>query len=82
MDSSARKIPIFSALKASKLKQNIMVKRRARKLYNEVLTKYEGCIHINVKTNYGQLSVQKLHEATSRDDVPSKYKFVPVDTFE
>lgn len=67
------------------LKQNLVAKRCARKLYNEVLTKFGGCILMDdetyVKMDFGQLPGQKFYKATGRGDVPSKFKFVFADKF-
>jgi hypothetical protein len=67
------------------LKQNVVAKGRARKLYNKVLTKYDGCILMDdetyVKMDFGQLPGQKIYKATGRGDVPGKFKFVFADKF-
>lgn len=80
----------FRSFHASKqpnrtLKQNLVAKTRARKLYSKVLTKYQGCLLMDdetyVKMDFGQLPGQKFYKATSRGDVPSKFKFVFADKF-
>lgn len=67
------------------LKQNSVAKKRARLLYERVLTKFDGCILMDdetyVKMDYKQIPGRKFYLATGRGDVPSRYKFVFADKF-
>lgn len=67
------------------LKQNNVARIRARKLYDQVLTKFDGCILMDdetyVKADFGQIPGQKFYLATARGDVPAKFKFVFADKF-
>lgn len=67
------------------LKQNLVAKKRARLLYERVLTKFDGCILMDdetyVKMDYKQIPGRKFYLATGRGDVPSRYKFVFADKF-
>lgn len=66
-------------------KQNLTAKRRARLLYDNVLTKFEGCLIMDdetyVKADFKQLPGQKFYVASMRGNVPSKYKFVCQDKY-
>lgn len=68
-----------------KMKQSLVTKTRARKLYDQVLTKYQGCLLLDdetyVKMDFGQLPGQKFYLATARGDVPAKFKFMFMDKF-
>lgn len=67
------------------IKQNSVAKIRARKLYDQVLTKFDGCLLMDdetyVKADFGQIPGQKFYLATARGDVPAKFKFVFADKF-
>lgn len=66
-------------------KQSSVVKTRARRLYNKVLTKFNGCLIIDdetyVKVDQKQIPGQTFYVAKKRLDVPNKYKFVQVCKF-
>lgn len=66
-------------------KQNNVARIRARKLYDQVLTKFNGCLLMDdetyVKADFKQLPGQKFYLATARGDVPAKFKFVFADKF-
>lgn len=67
------------------LKQNLVAKSRARKLYEQILTKYNGCILMDdetyVKLDFGQIPGQKFYLAKRKGDAPGKFKFVFADKF-
>ena len=56
------------------IKQNSLIKTRARKLYDQVLTKFDGCLLMDdetyVKTDFGQIPGQKFYLATGRGMFP------------
>lgn len=91
--STVRRIRLragYHSYRASKqpnrtLKQSFVTKTRARKLYQQVLTKYQGCLLIDdetyVKMDFGQLPGQKFYMATARGNVPAKFKFAFMDKF-
>ena len=66
-------------------KQNLKAKKCARKLYDEILTKFTGCIIIDdetyVKIDQNQIPGQKLYIADRRLNVADKYKYVKVDKY-
>lgn len=65
-------------------KQNLKAKKCARKLYDEVLTKFNGCIiddETYVKVDQNQIPGQKFYIADRRLNVADKYKYVKVDKF-
>lgn len=66
-------------------KQNSTAKSRARKLYDEVLKKFEGCILMDdetyVKCDYKQLPAHRFYTGNVRGGVPSKFKFQFQDKF-
>jgi transposase len=61
-------------------KQNLVAKKRARKLYDQVLTKFEGCLVMDdetfVKLDFKQLPGNMFYVAKFRGNVPKRYKFV------
>jgi len=61
------------------------IKNRSRLLYDEILTKFDGCLVMDdetyVKVDQGQIPGQKFYVATHRLNVPDKYKYVKVDKF-
>lgn len=80
----------YKSYKASKhpnrhMKQNSVAKKRARLLYDHVLTKHKGCTLMDdetyVKLDFKQLPGQKFYIATGRGDVPGRFKFVFADKF-
>lgn len=66
-------------------KQSLVAKKRARLLYDEVLTKFEGCIIMDdetyVKCDFKQIPGKKFYVSTIRGNVPNKYKYVLQDKF-
>lgn len=66
-------------------KQELEAKKRARKLYDDVLTKFDGCILMDdetyVKMDSKQLPGQKFYSATARCNVPKQFKYVLQDKF-
>lgn len=66
-------------------KQNIAAKKRARLLYDNVLTKFTGCVLMDdetyVKLDFKQIPGQKFYSADARGNVPPKFKFVKCDKF-
>lgn len=91
--STARRICLREGLRsyhASKhpnrtLKQNLVAKTRARKLYEKVLTKYNGCILMDdetyVKMDFGQIPGNKFYLAKRKGNVAGRFKFVFADKF-
>ena len=66
-------------------RQNIFARKRARKLYEGILTKFRGCLVLDdetyVKVDQKQIPGQKFYIADKRLNVPSKYKFIKVYKF-
>jgi transposase len=66
-------------------KQSLVAKKRARILYENVLTKFDGCILMDdetyVKTDFKQVPGQKFYVSTHRGYVADKYKHILVDKF-
>lgn len=66
-------------------KQNLVAKERARRLYDEVLTKFDGCLLMDgetyVKMDFKQLPGQKYYSSTIRGNVPNKFKYILQDKF-
>ena len=66
-------------------KQSLVAKKRARLLYENVLTKYEGYILMDdetyVKSDFKQVPGQKFYVSTIRGNVPNKYKHILVDKY-
>lgn len=66
-------------------KQSLKAKTRARKLYQNILTKIDGCVCMDdetyVKCDFRQLPGQNFYASKFRGRVPDKYKFVLVDKF-
>lgn len=66
-------------------KQNITIKKRLRKLYDEILTKHGGCVIMDdetyVKLDFNQLPGQKFYTSLRRGNVPPKYKYIYMDKF-
>lgn len=66
-------------------KQSKVVKQRARRLYDKVLTKFNGCIIMDdetyVKVDPKQIPGQTFYVAKKRLGVPDKYKFVQICKF-
>lgn len=66
-------------------KQSLVVKKRSRLLYTNVLTKFKGCILMDdetyVKLDLKQLPGQKFYVSTIRGRVADKFKYVMVDKF-
>lgn len=65
--------------------QNLTAKKRCRKLYDQVLTKFKGCLILDdetyVKVDQNQVPGQKFYVANRRLNVPDKYKFIKLDKF-
>ena len=63
-------------------KQNMVATKRARKLYDNILTKFNGCILMDdetyVKVDTNQIPGQKFYVASKRLGVTDKYKFIKV----
>lgn len=87
MVRKTKKRAAYNTYKAIKVpnrneKQSKVVKSRARKLYDEVLTKFNGCIVMDdetyVKVDPKQIPGQMFYVARKRLGVPDKYKFVQV----
>lgn len=91
--SNIQKIRLRHGLKAFKaikkpnrtIKQNLTAKKRARLLYENVLTKFQGCIMMDdetyVKMDFKQLPGQKFYASTIRGNVPKKFKYVLQDKY-
>lgn len=66
-------------------KQSKVAKKRARLLYNMVLTKNEGCLMMDdetyVKCDFRQLPGQKFYVSQFRGNVLPKYKYVLQDKY-
>lgn len=66
-------------------KQSLTAKTRARKLYEEVLTKLNGCLIMDdetyIKCDFNQLPGPKYYTAIVRGGVSSKYKYKSMDKF-
>lgn len=66
-------------------KQNLTAKKRARKLYDEVLRNFNGCIVMDdetyIKCDFKQVNGQKFYLSTMRGNVPEKFKYVCLDKF-
>lgn len=66
-------------------KQKKAVKKRSRKLYDEVLTKFNGCLIIDdetyVKLDQGQVPGQKFYVSDKRLNVPDKFKFIQLEKY-
>ena len=64
-------------------KQPLTVKTRARKLYDEVLTKFNGCIIMNDETytncDFKQLPGPKFYTSIVRGRVSNKFKYKSLD---
>lgn len=67
------------------VKQNKNAKTRARLLYDQVLTKFKGCLLLDdetyVKLDFNQLPGTKFYMADARGNVDERYKFVKLDKF-
>ena len=66
-------------------KQQLVAKKRARLLYDKVLTKFNGCILMDdetyVKMDFKQIPGPRFYVAKLRGRVNSKYKYIQVDKF-
>ena len=66
-------------------KQNSTAKSRARKLYDNLLTKHNGCILMDdetyVKMDFKQIPGQCYYASKIRGNVSDKYKYVMTDKF-
>lgn len=66
-------------------KQNMNAKKRARKLYDTVLTKFNGCIIMDdetyVKLDTKQLPGKKFYVSNVRGGVQTRYKYVRLDKY-
>lgn len=66
-------------------KQNLTAKKRCRKLYDNVLTKFTGCLVLDdetyVKVDPKQVPGQKFYVANKRLNVPDKYKYIKLDKY-
>jgi IS30 family transposase len=66
-------------------KQNLIAKKRARKLYDDILLKFNGCILMDdetyVKCDYRQLPGSKFYTAIQRLGADDRYKFKKVNKF-
>ena len=66
-------------------KQNINAKKRARKLYDTILTKFNDCLMLDdetyVKIDQKQIPGQKFYISDKRLNVPSKFKYIKLDKF-
>lgn len=66
-------------------KQNSTAKKRARLLYDKVLTKFKGCIIMDdetyVKLDLKQLPGRKFYISNIRGNVAEKFKWVKLDKF-
>lgn len=66
-------------------KQNVCAKARARRLYDQVLTKFKGCIVMDgetyVKLDLRHLPGRKYYVSNVRAMVPSKYKYILLDKY-
>lgn len=66
-------------------KQGKYVKLRARKLYDDILTKFSGCILMDdetyVKLDFNQLPGQKFYVAINKRNVKPQYKYIFMDKF-
>lgn len=66
-------------------KQNSIAQKRSRKLYDNVLTKFSGCLILDdetyVKVDPKQVPGQKFYVANKRFNVPDKFKYVKVDKY-
>lgn len=67
------------------LKQQTTARSRARRLYDRLLTKREGCLLLDdetyVKADFQQIPGVKFYKAPARGKVPGKYKFIFADKF-
>lgn len=67
------------------LKQNQEARTRTRKSYDQVLTKFNGCLLMDdetyIKADFKQIPGQKFYLSKARGDVPAKFKFVFVEKF-
>jgi hypothetical protein len=65
--------------------KSLIAKKRARLLYENVLTIFDGCILMDdetyVKCDFRQIPGQKFYYSTMRGNVPKKYKSILVDKF-
>lgn len=66
-------------------KQNLVAKKRARKLYDSVLTNFGGCVLMDdetyVKCDFRQLPAHRYYSAIRRGNVANKFKFLNQDKF-
>lgn len=66
-------------------KQQFEVKKRSRKLYDQVLTKHNGCLLLDdetyVKLDLKQLPGSKYYVSTIRGKVAARWKYICVDKF-
>lgn len=81
------KLRIYRAIKIPNRNdlQNLKAKKRCRKLYDNVLTKFKGCLILDdetyVKVDQNQVPGQKFYVANKRLNVPDKYKFIKLDKY-
>lgn len=66
-------------------KQSLVAKKRARLLYETVLTKFNGCFLMDdetyVKCDYKQIPGRQYYVSKIRGNVPDKYKYVYQEKF-
>lgn len=66
-------------------KQNLSAKKRVRKLYDDVLTKFKGCLILDdetyVKVDPRQVPGQQFYVANKRLNVADKYKYIKLDKY-
>lgn len=91
--STARRIRINANMRAYRVikypnrteKQNHIAKKRARALYEKVLTKFKGCIIMDdetyVKMDTRQLPGRNYYVASRRGNTKQQYKYQKVDKF-
>lgn len=91
--STARLIRVRAGIRAYRAikhpnrsdKQNVTAKQRARKLYDEILTKHNGCImqddETYVKQSFSQLPGTKFYYSEGRGKAPEKFKYKKIDKF-
>lgn len=91
--STARRIRLKAGYKSYRVikhpnrndKQSLVAKKRARLLYDKILTKHGGCIVMDdetyVKCDFKQIPGQKFYISKIRGNVPKKYKYVLQDKF-